>query len=146
MNSLLMRRRALMGKDAWEDITDQLSFSNVTGTNHTESADFIMVYSVSDGSYRAVTSAFATSPEYTYKATCDRINVKTGAAKIACRTSSSIIISSSSSDTWTESQGAVVHAFDHNASIAKLSLFCTASTSGEGNVRYYNFRLWRKKL
>lgn len=146
MNGILTRRRALMGKDAWEDITDQLSFSNGTGTNHTQTADYIMVFTVSDGTYRAVTSAFTTSPEYAYKATCDRITVKVGAAKIACRNSSSIIISSSGSDTWTDSQSAVVHKFDHNKNIAKLSLFCTASTSGEGNVRYYNFRLWRKKL
>ena len=146
MNSILTRRRALMGKDAWEDITDQLSFYNGTGTNHTQTEDYIMVYSVSDGSYRSVMSAFTTSPEYAYKATFDRINVKSGAARFVCRTSSSNIISSASSDTWTDSQGAVVHAFDHNANIAKISLFCTASTSGEGNVRYYNFRLWRKKL
>lgn len=142
MNSILRRRRALMNQ--WEDITSQLSFYNWTGVDHEISGNDIRVFTTSDGTVRAIRANFTTNEAYKYKFTCDSVTVISGAGRIACRNSSATI--QVSSPIWVVSQGPVDKEFEHNASIAMLSLFCTVSTSAAGNVTYHNFRLWRKKL
>ena len=150
MNSILRRRRALMGakkeETQWEDITSTLTWVRGSNAQFTELNDIIRITTLQNGTYRSILANFTTSPDYTYKVTCESVTVTKGAGRIQCRTSTDATVSGTGTATWTTSQGAIEKEFSHNSTIAKISLFCTWSTSSSGDVSYGAFRLWRKKL
>ena len=144
------RRRALMRakkeEAQWEDITASLTWTRGNYVDFATPNDTIRVVTTQNGTYRSIMANFTTDATYKYKVTCESVTVTTGAGKIGCRTSENVIVNSTATPTWTTSQGAIENEFSHDSTIAKISAFCTWSTSGAGNVTYAAFRLWRKKL
>ena len=147
---MMDRRRGLMAakkqENPWEDITSTLNFVRGSNTQFTEIDDVIRVFSQVNGTYRSILAGFTTNEGYAYKVTCDRVAVNKGVGKIYCRTSENVIVSGTGTPSWTTSQVAIEKEFSHNPDIAKISLFCTWTTSEAGDVLYTAFRLWRKKL
>lgn len=145
MQQILRRRRALMANQ-WEDITSQLSFTSGTGVQRTITGNDIRVYTTSAGTNRQILAPFETSSLYTYQATCDRITVASGKGWMRTRKAPPEANYIDSSSIWEQDQGTTVFAFEHNDNIKRFALLCTGSTTEDGDVTFYNFRLWRRRL
>lgn len=152
MNSILRRRRALMGAQITEAQWEEIPFSydqfgvaySSSNTSWNTTVNTIRVYTTANGTYKNASMLFSTSSGYEYRYAC-KISVTTGKGKIACRTTGGTTVSGTSSITVSNEQNIDV-IFQHNATINKLSLFCTWSTSEAGNVTFTDLKLYRRPI
>lgn len=149
MNSILRRRRALMGKTEtpWDEIDFSLSdFSAGYGINMSISGDSIRIYTTGPNTYRDANLVFSTQSGYEYKFVT-KIVVTSGRGAIGCRNSTGQMIN----EAWRGSFIAgttitVEKVFQHDPTIARFSLFCTWSTNENGDVTYQGLKIYKRKL
>lgn len=134
-----------MAEPKWELMDFPITrFSN----NHLETFsqfgdDSVRVYNTTSYQYRNIWADFSTQSGYEYRYTCD-VSVTSGNGMIVCRQGST-----NKSATSSGQLSGTVHVdktFQHDATINRLTLFCTYTTNAKGDVTYSKFRLYRRRV